>query len=434
MVKLLSKIFPKGASSKKLDDSRPSSAESLSTGIGYAGERDSNGLRSGWGRFVFQSGDTYEGEWFDNMKHGYGDAFYCSGSRYRGDWAHDCKHGKGIFVFGHDGSSYTGDWVDDVKTGYGVAVFRTGNRYAGQWVSDNMHGKGRFVYGSGDAYEGDWVRNRKSGFGTWTSADSSCTYAGEWRDDLRHGAGVLVDATGNVYEVVYRNGDLTSKNLPRRPIPAPQPVDRSVPEPPFIASHKRATSAAIRVPRAARRGGSTIPGATSPAMESSCDDPRIPPSPPTYAPAYGTPGMNLGGEYDDAPRVTPTNTSSASSTVDAAESKAEAALLSRLRAWRSGAPPPPPAPTTHAAAVAPKELTTLTYGRARESTWGTRPSPGGSSCAEEVSAEVVGKHADMSLAECDDRFDDLASHSSGARAARSGSVLSEVSYEADLPV
>jgi len=418
MVRLLPKFFSKGTNGKKGDDGRPSSADTAEGGVGYVGDRDVSGMRCGWGRFVFQSGDTYEGEWRENMKHGYGDAFYCSGSRYRGDWSQDCKHGKGIFVFGHDGSSYTGDWLDDKKTGYGVAVFRTANRYAGQWLNDCMHGRGRFVYASGDAYEGDWLQNRKSGFGTWTSSDSSCTYAGEWKDDLRHGAGVLVDAHGIVYEVIYRNGDIVSKIAPKRPIPPPQPVDRSMPEPPLVPPHPRASCTPLKVPRAVRRASADSSQSPSFGSRPNSAETSI-----SSGPVYGAPAIPLSTPNADGRGGGPPQSNSrGDESVERAEGEGEAALLAKLRAWRKTAPAPP-VPDLVVPEV-PVEIAKREHARAPDSTWGARSSDDGLE-QDTVAAELVCRHADLSLADCDDRFDDVKSPMSVAAASSLVSPLAK---------
>lgn len=384
MVRFLSKLISKSPKKDQSDvDLRPSTSETEHQ-TGYFGERSSAGARHGWGRFVFQSGDLYEGEWRSNQKWGYGDASYCSGSRYRGDWRADAKHGRGIFIFGHDGSSYTGDWLEDKKSGYGVAIFRTGNRYAGQWEGDAMHGTGRFVYSSGDAYEGQWARNRKTGFGTWTSADGSSTYEGAWRDDLRDGAGFLLDSDRIVYEVDYRAGELIMKTPAPSTTRPPAPVDRTPPEPPLIPIHPRSP-----VPALSPAGPFERPPAGP--FERPRDSQSL-----TKASA-----ADLASTSNDATSTTNTG------------SEDDAAVLSRLRAWLPSAAPPLPPPA--GAPEIPSEYAHRKHSEPTESLWGSgRPSSSGSD-SERSRQSSIRRPAASAVSSLDMQIEDLEVDAKGRR-------------------
>ena len=54
------------------------------------------GKRQGKGRFYFDDGSYYTGQWRDNRIHGQGSLYYGDGSlAYEGSWHNDCFHGKG---------------------------------------------------------------------------------------------------------------------------------------------------------------------------------------------------------------------------------------------------------------------------------------------------------------------------------------------------
>ena len=50
----------------------------------YEGERSPTGLREGHGVYRYFDGDTYEGEWCDNMRHGKGISHHVNGGKYEG--------------------------------------------------------------------------------------------------------------------------------------------------------------------------------------------------------------------------------------------------------------------------------------------------------------------------------------------------------------
>ena len=48
---------------------------------------------------IYDSGDRYNGEWKDGMKHGEGSYEFVDGNKYVGEWENDQITGKGIFTF-----------------------------------------------------------------------------------------------------------------------------------------------------------------------------------------------------------------------------------------------------------------------------------------------------------------------------------------------
>ena len=69
--------------------------EIYSLGSKYLGNK-LNGLRHGQGRFYYQDGGLYEGEWKQNKMDGYGKLYYQSGNlAYEGYWKSDQFYGQG---------------------------------------------------------------------------------------------------------------------------------------------------------------------------------------------------------------------------------------------------------------------------------------------------------------------------------------------------
>ena len=82
-------------------------------GVGTYKGSFSNGQIEGTGRFDYQNGAIYEGDWRDNRKHGIGKWIDTDRlSLYDGEWENDQKHGRGAFI---EGSSLTneGVWKED---------------------------------------------------------------------------------------------------------------------------------------------------------------------------------------------------------------------------------------------------------------------------------------------------------------------------------
>lgn len=65
-------------------------------------------MRNGKGKFFYQEGSFYDGEWKNNNMHGYGKLYYSNGKlAYEGDWFIDQFHGRGK-VFNDEPASIFG--------------------------------------------------------------------------------------------------------------------------------------------------------------------------------------------------------------------------------------------------------------------------------------------------------------------------------------
>lgn len=66
-----------------------------------------------YGRYEWDTGEKYIGEWQDNMRAGLGTFTYKNGNKYTGTWKDNVPDGNGRLV-ATDGSVYTGLWIDGV--------------------------------------------------------------------------------------------------------------------------------------------------------------------------------------------------------------------------------------------------------------------------------------------------------------------------------
>jgi len=76
----------------------------------------------------------------------------------------DKPHGEGKYKW-EDGSVYTGDWVNGKRDGKGKMMFANGRVYEGHWKDDKLDGKGRFTWRCGDFYDGEMKENELHGEG-----------------------------------------------------------------------------------------------------------------------------------------------------------------------------------------------------------------------------------------------------------------------------
>jgi len=136
----------------------------------------------------------YRGGWKDDCRHGHGVAVYPSGNTYDGDWANDMKNGSGTMEWKTRKEVYTGGWKDDQPHGRGSHVWQEGravagaaqkqmcNRYEGEMANGLRNGLGVFYYSNGAQYDGEWVDGKKHGNGVFTFEDGEI-YEGEFISD-----------------------------------------------------------------------------------------------------------------------------------------------------------------------------------------------------------------------------------------------------------
>ena len=65
----------------------------------------------------------------------------------------DCENGNGTYKY-DSGNKYEGEWFDGRQHGEGDFIWKNGNKYEGEWLDGRQHGKGVFIWKNGDKYEG----------------------------------------------------------------------------------------------------------------------------------------------------------------------------------------------------------------------------------------------------------------------------------------
>jgi len=177
------------------------------TYIGYT----FNGKSNGNGKFTYNNGEVYEGDWVDGKRQGKGKFTYKSGDVYEGDWVNNLKEGKGKYTFSN-GEVYDGDWKNGKRGGKGKDTYPTGAVYEGDWVNGIKEGKGKYTYNSGDVYDGDWINNIREGKGKYTFKSGE-KYDGEWKNNKREGKGKGTSINGDVYSGAWVNDKMNGNGV-----------------------------------------------------------------------------------------------------------------------------------------------------------------------------------------------------------------------------
>lgn len=109
----------------------------------------------------------------------------------------------GRFEF-DDGGCYVGDWEEGRAHGYGVCTGPGAQgEYSGRW-SRGFESLGVYTWPSGNTYQGFWSQGKRSGLGT--ERKSKWSYKGEWCHGLKGHLGIWESHSGVVYEGMWREG------------------------------------------------------------------------------------------------------------------------------------------------------------------------------------------------------------------------------------
>jgi len=142
----------------------------------------------GGGRFDFDDGGSYVGDWSEGMANGYG---VCSGPGGEAEFAGSWQLGfetSGVFRVGPSvagGAVYEGQWLQGRRHGLGVdsrglAGTSDGPRwlYLGEWTQGFRGRYGvRQSTATGTKYEGTWTAGLQDGYGVETYADGGKTFS-----------------------------------------------------------------------------------------------------------------------------------------------------------------------------------------------------------------------------------------------------------------
>jgi len=183
----------------------------------YEGEVNGKSTRHGKGKYIWSSGDIYEGNWVKGQIQGFGKMIYTNGDIYEGNWTDGKPEGEGKYTCA-DGDVYQGlfkpnGWTMNVEKA--TLTYTNGNIYEGDIVECNPRNKGKLTYANGDVYEGNFVdgmgyyTGKNTGKYTWKNGD---IYVGEFeKDGSKTGTGKFIWKNNDIYEGDFVNGQPTGK-------------------------------------------------------------------------------------------------------------------------------------------------------------------------------------------------------------------------------
>lgn len=199
----------------------------FSNGDSYEGDWE-NDLQEGQGNLRYSNRNEYSGMWKEGRKHGHGIMFYEDGAVYEGNWDNDRRHGRGSMVY-HDGMKYSGMWENDKRHGIGnltcinrkiypaewlygmiqngfAVTFENDGKYEGMWKDDMKHGMGTMTYPNGEKYVGHWENDRRHGIGIMNFWNGE-KYKGYWENDRKNGFGVATWLDGSMDDGFWKNDE-----------------------------------------------------------------------------------------------------------------------------------------------------------------------------------------------------------------------------------
>lgn len=117
-------------------------------------------------------------------------------------------HGHGRYEW-NDGNVYVGDWQRGQMTGEGFLIkFNAQEELRGTFVNGLLHGWGKKQWNNGNSYEGHFREGIQHGYGTMTVANHPHhIFEGMWQDDTLAGLGRFViynkDARGRTKQTTW---------------------------------------------------------------------------------------------------------------------------------------------------------------------------------------------------------------------------------------
>ncbi len=174
-------------------------------GSKYEGSLSDELLKDGYGTMVYETGEIYCGQWFNDlqdgdgeltdvnsdvfagsfvngMREGFGRVMYANGDIFEGIWRGGKKHGAGTHAC--NGRKVIGHWEQDQLLNDHVEVqFKNGAKYMGEWSNGNMHGYGIYTYGNGDMFDGSFVNGLRHGSGVLIHFGNHKVLKGVWVND-----------------------------------------------------------------------------------------------------------------------------------------------------------------------------------------------------------------------------------------------------------
>ena len=175
-------------------------------GIIYVGLFNKLGLNGKGLRYNQEINHIYKGDFMNGLRHGKGKD-YRNKMKYEGDFRKDKKCGKGKILF-ESGDTYEGEFNDNKFNGYGHYIWaKNKNEYKGNYLNGKFHGEGFYKWGENEYYNGEYVNGIKEGEGELSFKDGKKFFV-NFTNGKPNGVGIFQDQDGNRCEVEFINGKI----------------------------------------------------------------------------------------------------------------------------------------------------------------------------------------------------------------------------------
>jgi hypothetical protein len=109
---------------------------------------------------------------------------------FEGHYVDDQRHGFGRIEH-ENGNSFEGEFENNVKSGFGIESSQ-GGKYQGWYQDDAFHGFGHLEKFSSTDYYGELKQGKQHGLGVVKYVQSGWRYAGDFEADQPHGFGISI--------------------------------------------------------------------------------------------------------------------------------------------------------------------------------------------------------------------------------------------------
>ena len=165
-----------------------------------------NGKFEGNGKYIWEYGTYYIGQWKNGLRHGKGTDYYSDGKiMYEGDWVNNKREGNGKLIW-KDGAYYIGQFKNGLRIGKGTIYYSNGDKYEGDFVNGKREGNGKYIWKDGGYYIGQYKNGLKNGKGTDYYSDGKIKYEGDFVNDKFEGNGKYIWKNGEYYIGQFKNG------------------------------------------------------------------------------------------------------------------------------------------------------------------------------------------------------------------------------------
>lgn len=180
---------------------------------GYEGEINKNQKREGFGKYAYENGEYYKGQWLNDQKNGIGIEYNESSKKikiiYEGTFINN-KYNKGILHY-EDGKKYIGQFKNDKKNGIGEEYDKNNIKiYEGQFRNDEYFGKGKLYENGQLVYDGEWKNSKKHGEGKQYQ-NGIVIYNGKFENNEYSGHGYYCNNGVIEYVGYWKNGKKNGK-------------------------------------------------------------------------------------------------------------------------------------------------------------------------------------------------------------------------------